>query len=86
MARPEGYDKPRTPPGTPPVIDPNVAPKSSDEMEGDGEEEGEVLGNRSDPDEIDTELSETLRKRQDRDGGGEEKHDSASPEALLPPD
>lgn len=86
MARPEGYDKPRTPPGTPPVIDPDAKPKSSEEMEADGEEEGDVLGNRSDPDEIDTELSETLRKRQDRDGAGEEELDSMTPETLLPPD
>ncbi len=86
MSQRDDYEKPRIPPATPPVIDPDAEPKSSEEMEQEGEEEGEPLGNRSDPDQIDTEMSDKLRKRQDRDGGGESEHDSASPETLLPPD
>jgi len=86
MARPDGYDRPEKPEATPPAIDPDVNPRTSREMKEDGEHEGEALGHRSDPDQIDTELSETLKKRQARDGGGEQHHDSARPETLLPPD
>lgn len=86
MARPEGYDNPRTPRGTPPVIDPDARPKSPEEMEAEGEAEGDVIGNRADPGATDTGLSDTLRKRQDRDGAGEEELDSMTPETLLPPD
>ncbi len=86
MARPDGYDKPIKTQTTPPAIDPDVKPRTFQEMKADGESEGEVLGHRSDPDEIDTELSETMKKRQARDGLGENGHDSAKPETLLPPD
>jgi hypothetical protein len=86
MPRPEGYETPRTPPATPPVIDPDAEPKSAEEMEADGEREGEVQGHRSDPEQIDTELSETLKQRQARDGAGEEELDAMTPETLLPPD
>ena len=48
-------------------------------MEDEGETEGEVLGHRSDPDEIDTELSDKLVERDKRDGMGE-------PTINLPPD
>ena len=41
--------------------------------------EGDVLGHRSDPDEIDTELSDKLVERDKRDGIGE-------PTINLPPD
>lgn len=86
MARPEGYDKPHIPDDTPPAIDPDVKPKTSEEMEEDGEEEDQPLGNRSDPDQIDTELSEKLRKRDKREGEGEEGLDSSGDAPLLPPD
>ncbi|MGB7372008.1 hypothetical protein [Erythrobacter sp.] len=86
MARPDGYDKPRKPEATPPAIDPDAKPKSSGEMESEGEREGDVLKGRSNPDEIDTELSDELKKRQARDGSGEQALDSSSPETLLPPD
>ena len=66
------YETPKTPPATPPVIDPNVKPKTAAEFEADGEREGEVLGHRSAPDEIDTELSDELVKRNERDGLGED--------------
>jgi len=86
MARPDGYDKPEKPEATPPAIDPDLKPRTAEEMAQDGEEEREPLDRRSHPDQIDTELSEKLKKRQARDGGGEQSHDSARPETLLPPD
>ena len=66
-----GYDTPRTPPATPPVVDPEVEPKSAAEMEAEGESEGDVLGHRSNPDEIDTELTDKLTWRDRQDGTGE---------------
>jgi len=86
MPKPEGYDKPHKPKATPPAIDPDADPKSSEEMEAEGESEGPALGHRSDPDEINTELSDELKKRQARDGSGEQSLDSSRPETLLPPD
>jgi hypothetical protein len=56
-----------------------VKPKTAAEMKDEGETEGEVLGHRSDPDEIDTELSDKLVESDKRDGIGE-------PTINLPPD
>ena len=87
MSRPEGYDKPHIPDDTPPAIDPDVEPRSSEEMEEDGEsEEDQPLGNRSDPDQIDTEMTEKLRRREDRAGDGEKGLDHSGDVTKLPPD
>lgn len=86
MPDPDGYDRPAKPEATPPAIDPDMKPKTSSEMEAEGEREGQTLRHRSHPDEIDTELSDRLRKRQSRDGEGEQTLDASKPETLLPPD
>lgn len=74
------YDTPRTPPDTPPVIDPDVDPKTAAEMEKDGETEGDVQGERSSSDQIDTELSDKLVRRDKRDGAGEAALDEMPPD------
>ena len=66
------YKTPLTPPATPPVIDPEVKSKTAAEFAAEGDREGDVLGHRSSPDEIDTELSDELVERNRRDGLGED--------------
>lgn len=82
------YDKPKVPPATPPVIDPNVSPVEARELaqrDGDSESSGSVEATEKDAAER-TELNKRLAKRGARDGMGEQGHDAATPETLLPPD
>ncbi|MEE4201410.1 hypothetical protein [Erythrobacter sp.] len=90
MARDKDYDTPRTPPATPPVIDPDAKPVPPEELAKDGDRTGDIQGTakgeRADPAEIDVELLQTLKTQQAREGAGEQAHDAATPETLLPPD
>ena len=68
------YDKPETPEGTPPVIRPDSAKdRQGTDREGTDREAREKLEERQ-------------RKREDREGAGEEELDSMRPETLFPPD
>jgi len=69
----------------PPAINPDAKAKSSDTMKAEGEQESETLQDRGTSDAHETQLSNKLARRQQRDGAGEQKLDPMKPETLLPP-
>lgn len=82
------YEQAKIPPATPPVIDPDVDPVDARELaqrDGDSDSGGSAEASEKEAAER-TELNERIAKRIARDGMGEQAHDAATLETLLPPD